>query len=83
MLCNVDDLISAMSSDTIVGLIDPSLRVKKLIKIPNSYHLLKIIFEIAAMADRAVKEGLNLRFQSFEKGNIEKEMFVPVVPCYK
>ena len=82
MLRNVDDSISAMSSDAIVVLIDPSLRVKKLIKIPNSSHL-KIIFESADIADRVVREGLNLRFQRFEKGNIEKEMFVPVVPCYK
>ena len=35
------------------------------------------------MADRAVREGLNLHFQRFKKGNIEKEMFVPVIPCYK
>ena len=83
MLRNFDNLISSMSSDEIVGLIDPSLRVRKLIKIPNSSHLLKLIFESTDMADRAVREGLNLRFQRFEKGSIEKEMFVPVVPCYK
>ena len=35
------------------------------------------------MADRAVKDGLIVYFLKFEKCNIEKEVFIPVVPCYR
>ena len=72
MLHNVDPIISSKSSQEIFEYIDPSLKVKTVIKIPNNTHLLKLIFESAYMADRAVQEGLILLFQKFEKGNIEK-----------
>ena len=83
MLRNVDPVISSKSSQEIIEYIDPSLKVKTVIKIPNNTHLLKLIFESADMADKVVQEGLILLFQKFEKGNIEKEMFVSIVPCYK
>ena len=83
MLRNVDLVIASKSSQEIIEYIDPSLKVKTVIKIPNNTHLLKLIFESADMADKVVQEGLILLFQKFEKGNIEKEMFVSVVPCYK
>ena len=83
MLRNVDPVISSKSSQEINEYVDPSLKVKTVIKIPNNTHLLKLIFESAYMADKIVQEGLILLFQKFEKGNIEKEMFVSIVLCYK
>ena len=83
MLRNVDPVISSKSTEEITEYIDPSLKIKSVIKIPNNTHLLKLIIESADMADRVVQEGLILYFQKFVKENIEKEMFVPVIPCYK
>ena len=82
LLRRVDSMIHAMSVEEIVTYIDQSLNVKKVVKIPNSDHLLKIVFATSAVADRVVQEGLQIKFQRFENKNIE-EMFVPVVPCYR
>ena len=68
MLRNVDPVISSKSSQEIIEYIDPSLKVKTVIKIPNNTHLLKLIFDSAYMADKVVQEGLILLFQKFEKG---------------
>ena len=34
-------------------------------------------------ADKAVQDGLQIKYQKFQNRNIEKEVFVPVVPCYR
>ena len=65
MLRNVDPVISSKSSQEIIEYIDPSLKVKTVIKIPNNTQLLKLIFESAYMADKAVQEGLILLYQKF------------------
>ena len=83
MLRNVDSTISAMTEEQIAELIGRDFKVKKVIKIPNADHLLKIVFDNVANADRAVQDGLKIKFQLFQNRNIEKEVFVPVVPCYR
>ena len=80
---NVDSLISAKSEEEIAGFIDGNLRVKRVIKIPNSAHLMKIIFERSQVADKVVEEGLQIKFQKFQKSNIEKEFCIPIVPCFR
>ena len=83
ILKNVDSLINAMTEDEIVQSIDKNLKVKRVIKISNSPHLMKLIFERSQIADRVVEEGLKIKFQKFQKTNIEKEIFIPIVPCFK
>ena len=83
MLKNVDSVFAALPEDEICNYIKGVYQIKKIIKIPNSSHLLKVIFVSSEMADRAVKDGLTVYFQKFEKRNIEKEVFIPVVPCYR
>ena len=83
MIKNVDSTISAMTETQIADHIGRDFKVKRVIKIPNSDHLLKIIFDDVASADKAVQNGLKIKFQLFQNRNIEKEVFVPVVPCYR
>ena len=80
---NVDSTISARSEARIAEHISAEFRVKRVIKIPNSNHLHKILFNDVAMADKAIQQGLRIHFQVFQDRNIEKEVFVPVVPCYR
>ena len=84
MIRNVDSIISQMTENEIVQKIetDTNLKVKKLIKIPNSSHLLKIMFQTTGMADRFIEKGVKVGFQYFHKTNIKKEMFVSIIPCY-
>ena len=83
MLKNVDGVIAEMSVDEICEGIDKNFKVKKVVKIPNNTHLLKIIFESAQIADKVVKEGLVIHFQKFEGKNVEKEIFIPIIPCFR
>ena len=55
MLKNVDSVIAALPEDEICNYIKGGYQIKKIIKIPNSSHLLKVIFASSEMADRAVK----------------------------
>ena len=59
-----------------------NIKVKKLIKIPNSSHLLKMMFQTTEMADQVVERGVRIGFQYFHKNNVEKETFVSIIPCY-
>ena len=83
MLKNVDGIIAEMSIDEICEGIDKNVKVKRIVKIPNNTHLLKIIFESAHTADKIVNEGLVIHFQKFEGKNVEKEIFIPIIPCFK
>ena len=83
MLKNVDEVIAGMTIEDICKGIDENIRVKRVVKIPNNTHLLKIIFESAQTADKIVKEGLVIYFQKFEGKNVEKEIFIPITPCFK
>ena len=83
MLKNVDEVIAGMIIEDICKGIDENIRVKRVVKIPNNTHLLKIIFESAQTADKIVKEGLVIYFQKFEGKNVEKEIFIPITPCFK
>ena len=51
---NVDSLINNMTNEDLARHINPKLKVKKVIKTPNSSHLLKIIFNTAETVDKAV-----------------------------
>ena len=83
MLKSVDGIIAEMSIDEICEGIDKNVKVKRIVKIPNNTHLLKIIFESAHTADEIAKEGLVIHFQKFEGKNVEKEIFIPIIPCFK
>ena len=83
MLKNVDAMIAALPVEEIAQHIAKQYKTKKIVKIPNSSHLLKVIFQSSETADLAVKDGLTIHFQKFDKRNIEKEVFIPVVPCYR
>ena len=83
MIKNVDSMIAALSEAEIAAHIDKVYKTKKIIKIPNNSHIIKVIFHTSEIADQAVKEGLSISFQKYDGRNIEKEEFVPVVPCYR
>ena len=83
LIRNVDSTISALNEQEIQDYIDKDLKVKQVIKIPNSEHLLKIVFNSTEDADKVVRDGLVIKFQRFQNRNIEKEVFIPVVPCYR
>ena len=83
MFKNVDSMIAALSEAEIAAHIDKVYKTKKIIKIPNNSHIMKVIFHTSEIADKAVKEGLSISFQKFDGRNIEKEEFIPVVPCYR
>ena len=82
ILKNVDNIVSNMSEEEIERHIGADFKVRKIIKIPSSFHLLKIIFHDSKTADRAIQWGMKIHFQVFKDNNIEKEVFVAVVPCY-
>ena len=81
MVRNVDSTISVLSEEEIAEHINKKLKIKRVIQIPNSDHLLKIVFSDVAMADKAVQKGLRIQFQVLQNRNIEKEVFLPLVPC--
>ena len=83
LIRNVDSTISALNEQEIRNYIDKDLKVKQVIKIPNSEHLLKIVFNSTEDANKVVRDGLVIKFQRFQNSNIEKEVFIPVVPCYR
>ena len=83
MLRNVDALIHDMTEAKIVENTPARYVVKKVIKIPGNSHLLKIMFNAAEMADKAVKDGIEVAFQKFAGKNVDKEIFVPIIPCYR
>ena len=72
-----------MTELEIVNNIKPQLPIGKLVKIPGSSHLLKIMYVTSKSADMAIIQGINILFQRFTGNSIEKEVFVPVVPCYR
>ena len=80
---NLDNAISALTKQEISSYIHNELKVKRVTKIPNSQHLLKIVFNNTEDADKAVRDGLQIEYQRFQNRNIEKEVFIPVVPCYR
>ena len=82
LLRNVDSAISALTEQEIASFIK-ELKAKRVIKIPNSEHLLKIVFNNTQDVDKAFQDGLQIKYQKFQNRNIEKEVFVPVVPCYR
>ena len=83
ILRNVDALIHDMTEAVIVENIPARYVVKKVIKIPGNSHLLKIMFNTAEMADKVVKDGIEIVFQKFAGKNVDKEIFIPIIPCYR
>ena len=83
LLKNVDSTISALEEGEIAGIIGQHYQVKKIVKIPNSKDLLKIVFQNSHDADRAIERGVQIQFQRFQGSNIERELFVPIVPCFR
>ena len=83
LIRNVDSTIRALKEQEIQAYIDKDLKVKQVIKIPNSEHLMKIVFNSTENADKVVRDGLVIGFQKFQNRNIEKEVFIPLVPCYR
>ena len=59
------------------------VKVKKVVKIPNNRHLLKVIFYFSETADNMVANGLQVHYQKSEKRCIERELYIPISPCYK
>ena len=83
LIKNVDRVIGAVEEGEITWMIGEDFQVKRVVKILNSQHLLKIIFQNSHDADRAVERGMQIHFQKFQDSNIERELFVPVVPCFR
>ena len=83
LLKNVDNMISALDEGEIAGIIGQNYQVKRVVKIPNNKHLLKIIFRNSHDADRAIERGVQIQFQRFQGNNIERELFVHIVPCFR
>ena len=59
------------------------MKFKKVVKIPNNQHLLKIIFQNSRDADRVTEKGMQIQFQRFQGNDIERELFVPIAPCFR
>ena len=72
-----------MTEEEIRDSIDWQHKARKVIKFPNNKYLLKVIFATAEAADSAVESGLSVGYQKFAGKNINKEIFVPVIPCYR
>ena len=83
MLKNVDDQIRKLTEGEIASFIENEYSVKRVLKIPNNNHLVKVIFDTATTTDKAVKEGIKVQYQKFEGKGIEKEVFISVVACYR
>ena len=83
ILRNVDSLVHEMNEEEIRESIDRQRRVKKVIKFPNNKYLLKVMFATAEAADSAVESGISVGYQRFVGKNINKEIFVPIIPCYR
>ena len=83
LIKNVDNTISALSEGEIAGIVGQNFEIKKVVKIPNNQHLLKIIFQNSRDADRAIDKGMQIQFQRFQGNNIERELCVPIVPCFR
>ena len=81
LIKNVDNTISALSEGEIAGIIGQNFEIKKVVKIPNNQHLLKIIFQNSRDADRAIEKGMQIQFQRFQGNNIEKSYLFPLVPA--
>ena len=83
ILRNVDALIHDMTEAEIIENTPARQAVKRVIKIPGNSHLLKIMFNTAELADKAVKDGIEIAFQKFAGRNVDKEIFIPIIPCYR
>ena len=83
ILRNVDSLIHEMPEEEIKDTIESQYKVRRVVKFPNNKYLLKIIFVTVEAADIATKRGISVGFQKFIGKNIDKEIFVPIVPCYR
>ena len=83
ILKNVDEMLQLMSVEELASDIDKDLKVRKVIKIPKNNRLLKIVFHSSSIADNVVEKGLKVHFQKFANKSIEKEIFIPLFPCYK
>ena len=74
LLKNVDSMISALEEGEIAGIIGQNDQVKKIVK---------IVFQNSHDADRAIDRGVQIQFQRFQGSNIERELFVPIVPRFR
>ena len=83
ILRNVDSLVHELSEEEIKDAIGHQHKVRRVVKFPNNKYLLKIIFVAAEAADIATKKGISIGYQKFMGKNIDKEIFVPIVPCYR
>ena len=83
ILRNVDSLVHELSEEEIKDTIENQHKVRRVVKFPNNKYLLKVIFVTAEAADIATKKGISIGFQKFIGKNIDKEIFVPIVPCYR
>ena len=83
MLKNVDAFISQMSEGETLNQIDRRFNIKNVIRTSNADKLLKIIFDTIQMADKAIEERIQIKFQRFDNKTMEKEMFVTIIPCYR
>ena len=70
---NVGNLISALSEEEIAGSIDKELKVKKVVKIPNSKHLMKIVLQSSCDADKVIEGGYKSNFKSFRTPILRKK----------
>ena len=83
ILRNVDSLVHELSEEEIKDTIENQHKVRRVVKFPNNKYLLKVIFVTGEAADIAIKKGISIGFQKFIGKNIDKEIFVPIVPCYR
>ena len=83
ILKNVDAMIAALSEEEITQHIAKQYKTKKIVKIPNRKSSAQSCFSILRDGRSGGKGWLTIHFQKFDKRNIEKEVFIPVVPCYR
>ena len=83
ILRNVDSLVHALSEEEIKDTAEDRYKIRRLVKFPNNKYLLKVIFLTAEAADIAIEKGISISFQKFIGRNIDKEIFIPIVPCYR
>ena len=58
LIKNADSVISALDEWEATGMIGQNSEVKRVVKIPNSQHLLKIIFQNSHDTDRAIEREI-------------------------
>ena len=82
----IDPYIKKTSSNKLIKSIEernPGIRVTEIIKLPHRNSIIKIKLKEIGMVQFCKDNGLTIRNQHVEAHNIEKEIYITLIPCYR